>query len=158
MKNIVYILTISLLFSSDKDSRMDEKMVFVYNSKSGFINGIIDYVHKFVSPATYSCNLCGLTYDNTGRKNEWADYLNTIPIEVIFAYKDNVIDNQFGLLYIEESLPCVFLLIGSKQVHLITSQEIDAVKSLEEFMQLVSQKLLTYQIVPEKIEAANSDL
>ena len=61
------------------------ELIFIYNAKSGFFNSVMDYVHKFVSPETYSCNLCTLTYDNTGKKNEWANYLNTLPIEVEFV-------------------------------------------------------------------------
>ena len=78
------------------------QLIFVYNAKSGFINGVFDYVHKFVSPQTYSCNLCSITYDNTGKKDEWNNYLNSLPIEVIFAYKDNL---QKKGLYFQLQLP-----------------------------------------------------
>ena len=74
MKNLCLILSLSLILSMESENRL----VFIYNAKSGIINGIFDYVHKFVSPSTYSCNLCSLTYDNLGKKNEWAKYLNNL--------------------------------------------------------------------------------
>ncbi|WP_232221892.1 hypothetical protein [Methanococcoides burtonii] len=45
-------------------------LIFVYNADSGLINEMKDYVHKIVSPSTYECNLCAITYGNTGIKNE----------------------------------------------------------------------------------------
>lgn len=37
-------------------------LIFVYNAKSGLISAFGDMVHKIVSPATYPCSLCALTY------------------------------------------------------------------------------------------------
>ena len=51
MKYLYLILSLSLILSMESGNRL----VFVYNAKSGVINGIFDYVHKFVSPSTYSC-------------------------------------------------------------------------------------------------------
>ena len=117
------------------------QLIFVYNAKSGFINGIFDYVHKFVSPETYSCNLCGLTYDNTGKKDKWSNYLNSLSIEVIFAYKDNLQKEKLNFEYNNEGLPCVFLLYKGKQTYLISDDEINSVRHLNELIRLVDNKL-----------------
>ena len=44
------------------------ELVFCYNAKSGFKNGLIDLFHKTISPKTYPCNLCAITY--TYKKRE----------------------------------------------------------------------------------------
>ena len=43
-------------------------LIFVYNANGGFFNGFSDYIHKLVSPKTYECSLCAITYDNLGMK------------------------------------------------------------------------------------------
>ena len=39
------------------------EIVFIYNAKSGTVNSLIDWAHKIVSPDTYECSLCSMTYD-----------------------------------------------------------------------------------------------
>jgi hypothetical protein len=50
---------------------MSDKLIFVYNADSGILNAIKDLIHKNVSPETYPCSLCAVTYDNLGMKREW---------------------------------------------------------------------------------------
>ena len=38
------------------------RLVFVYNANAGLVAGMLDSVHKVVSPATYPCSLCAVTY------------------------------------------------------------------------------------------------
>ena len=40
----------------------DKELIFIYNAKSGFINELVDIPHKIISPETYDCNLCAITY------------------------------------------------------------------------------------------------
>ena len=120
----------------DQDSltsnNINKKLIFVYNAKSGFINGIVDYIHKIISPETCFCNLCKLTYNNTGKVKIWADYLENLPVEVLFLYKDNIEDIQLSLVYTDEALPYVLLQILNQKIYLITSDELNKIKILEE--------------------------
>lgn len=38
-------------------------IIFIYNAKGGQWNYLIDTLHKYLSPKTYECNLCQITYD-----------------------------------------------------------------------------------------------
>jgi hypothetical protein len=38
------------------------KLLFVYNADSGLFNSIAEAAHKIVSPQTYRCDLCRITY------------------------------------------------------------------------------------------------
>ena len=57
------------------------EIVFIYNARSGKINSLIDWAHKIVSPDTYECSLCGITYDNLGKRDEWAAFLKELKIK-----------------------------------------------------------------------------
>ncbi len=66
------------------------QLLFIYDAKSGLLNEAIDYLHKIISPKTYTCKLCSLTYNNYGRKNRWNNYLNALHMKIEFYYKDNI--------------------------------------------------------------------
>ncbi len=44
-------------------------LVFVYNANSGLLNALLDMGHKVVSPRTYPCSLCALTYGSLGLRD-----------------------------------------------------------------------------------------
>ena len=149
-RSILQIIIIGNLFADDKiqlePQNINQKtgntqLVFVYNAKSGMINAIFDYVHKFVSPQTYSCNLCKITYDNSGKKDQWANYLNSLPINVLFAYKDNIDTSAPKLEYSGEELPCAFLVNEEKTIYLITKNEMNTINDIDELIKTVNQKL-----------------
>ncbi|MGB3592014.1 MAG: GTPase [Nonlabens sp.] len=50
---------------------MESHLIFVYNANSGRLNAWIDSAHKIVSPSTYKCRLCDLTYDVFKENEEW---------------------------------------------------------------------------------------
>ena len=45
--------------------------LFVYNADSGPLKALFDFGHKIVSPGTYPCSLCRLTYGPFGMRREW---------------------------------------------------------------------------------------
>lgn len=67
---------------------MAPQLTFVYNASTGFFNKLTDFAHKVLSPQTYACNLCALTYGTFTMKAEWAAYLDKLGLEIVFMYKD----------------------------------------------------------------------
>lgn len=66
---------------------MTTRLVFVYNAEAGIAAGIMDSVHKIVSPGTYPCSLCAVTYGLTGMRREWRDWLAALPIPAVFHHR-----------------------------------------------------------------------
>ena len=116
------IIFLSMISTSKADSRSkapNQNLVFIYNAESGGLNAVLDYVHKLVSPDTYDCNLCKLTYDNFGQIKRWNDFLINHNISADYYYRDHLI--QIGMDP-EIELPAVFfndksLLLGSKEIN-----------------------------------------
>ena len=73
------------------------KLIFVYNSNGGKLNGLMDSVHKLVSPSTYSCDLCAITNGFFGAKEEWNAFLNELKIPVEFYHKNEWADKSISL-------------------------------------------------------------
>ena len=110
-----------------------KKIIFIYNSQSGLNNAMIDFFHKIISPKSYECNLCALTYNNIVKKKKWIKYLNSINRKIFFLYKDHLKELDLPK---NTKLPAVF---NEKNQLLINSNQINECKKLEELINLVKQ-------------------
>ncbi|MGK7958822.1 MAG: GTPase [Crocosphaera sp.] len=64
------------------------KIIFVYNANSGVMNTVLDIGHKILSPETYECNLCNITYGILTEKKEWKAFRESSSDELEFLHKD----------------------------------------------------------------------
>lgn len=115
-------------------------IIFVYNAYSSFFSMILDAVHKTVAPKTYQCNLCGLTYGSVSMKKEWKEFINTLPCSVHFLHRDEF-TKQYPA-FASLSFPAAFSIKDKNVQELISAEEINRQKSLEELKRLVKEKLL----------------
>ena len=63
------------------------KLIFVYNANAGVAAGIMDSVHKTLSPATYDCALCAVTHGIFTMDRQWRAYLKQLPVEAVFYHR-----------------------------------------------------------------------
>jgi hypothetical protein len=114
------------------------KILFVYNAKPGLVQGFMDSVHKVVSPETYPCSLCALTYGAVAMKREWKTYLAKLPYPVAFAYRD-----AFRAKYPAATceLPAAFLIENGPPQLLISAVEIAAQRDVNGLVACLSGKL-----------------
>lgn len=116
---------------------MKEKLIFVYNANSNLFSAVTDFAHKILSPSTYQCQLCTLTYGNFIIKQEWKVFIEGLPIESAFLHK-----NEFETKYnLRTDLPAVFLTTDSTMNEIITKQQIENCHSLQDLTLLVTQKI-----------------
>ena len=143
---LIFLLFFFVLFSENRPSSDSEiQLMFFYNSKSGFVNSLYDYAHKKISPETYSCNLCRITYENWSRNDKWSEYLNKLPFEIDFVYKNSKNDlfpdiNEFDL-------PAVLLNNNKKLSELVSKKEIDNFKNDTDLIKALNKKLLELDLI-----------
>ena len=118
------------------DSNKSE-LVFIYNAKSGIINSLIDFTHKVISPDTYECNLCAITYGTFAKKDIWEDYIESLPISSIFTYKDKILDKKLDNVI----LPAVFQKKNDRFIQLISSVELNKLNNLQGLIVLLNSRL-----------------
>ena len=118
---------------------MENELIFVYNADSGMINAIKDYFHKVISPKTYECSLCTLTYDMLGMKSEWKKAIEKTGIKTTFLHKDELAE-RYSLSF---ELPVVLLKKGDKIVVLISAEQISKTKNLNELIEVINKKIKT---------------
>ena len=114
------------------------KLIFVYNADSGLLNSLKDWAHKIVSPETYPCNLCALTYDNLGMRRPWREFIDRLGYEVEFLHRDELAE-QYDIK--DMPLPAAFILQDNELNLWIRCETMDAMNSLDELEALVTQKL-----------------
>lgn len=84
------------------------KLIFVYNADAGFLSGMLDSIHKTVSPETYQCALCRLTYGAFAMDRSWKDYLRALPIATEFFHRQ-----EFQVAYPEATFPLPVILLDN---------------------------------------------
>jgi hypothetical protein len=116
------------------------ELILVYNADSGFFNTIKDGIHKILSPNTYQCNLCALTYGTLMIKDEWKIFIENLDIPSKFLHRDEFIelleDHPHRIENIE--YPAIFLRIEENISLLI---QINECKTLDDLMVLISNSL-----------------
>lgn len=113
----------------------EKELIFVYNARSDLFSKASDFAHKIISPGTYSCSLCSLTHGHFGVHRAWTDFIQRLPYQVKFLYKDQV------KAYSKVELPQICLQQGTSKQVLIDAAELNAVSSLEALMVLIRMRL-----------------
>ena len=119
-------------------SAPDPKLVFVYNADSGFLEALRDGMTKIVSPATYPCRLCALTYGLATMKPRWRRFVDALGIPVEFLHRD-----EFEEKHPREDakFPSAYIDRGGELELFISTEEMNSAKTLDELMVIVKKKL-----------------
>lgn len=66
----------------------DPVVYFIYNANSGKLNAYLDMMHKVLSPKTYPCQLCDITYGVRKIHPEWKAFREKSKLRMVFLHKD----------------------------------------------------------------------
>jgi len=113
------------------------ELIFVYNAKKGLANKVVDGLHKVVSPATYACDLCAITYHAAGKRKQWKEFLKESNIPMHFFYTNSIpakFDKNF-------SYPAVLRYENSTVTCILDKQDFAAINDLNEFIVLLEEKV-----------------
>ncbi|MFC4779189.1 hypothetical protein ACFO9Q_20545 [Paenibacillus sp. GCM10023252] len=115
-----------------------QQLLFIYNAQSGLVNGMLDMVHKLVSPGTYPCHLCAVTYGLTGMRTDWKQYVKKLEesYTVMFLHLDELYPDLPTTEY-----PCVLLARNSGYLELVTAEEMKGCATATQLMALLDRKL-----------------
>lgn len=115
-----------------------EKIVFVYNAKSGFMHSMADLFTKTTKPSEYPCKLCSLTYNGAFMKKMWKEYVAALNIKTVFMHK-----NEFAETYPGNniSFPVVLLAHGNELTTLISSSDFKRMNDLTDLIKMLSDRL-----------------
>jgi len=116
---------------------MVKKLIFIYNANSGVFSAIADSLHKSFSPKTYQCNLCALTYGAINMKDEWKNFINSLPIEITFLHRD-----EYKKKYdYKTSFPVILAENKGKLSIFLSTKELNKIKKLSELIRIIKNKI-----------------
>jgi hypothetical protein len=121
-----------------------QRLLLVYNADSGIINALMHAVHKQVSPETYPCSLCAITYGAVSMHVEWRRFLDSLQMEVVIHHKDD-----FEETYPGHNIPLPAILIaesGAAPRELVPAQQLDMTADTMELMESVEEGLIAQNL------------
>jgi len=114
------------------------KLLFVYNANAGLLAGIMDSVHKIVSPATYDCALCAITYGALRMDPKWKAWLKAQPFEAVFHHRP---DFRAAYPRADIALPAIVLAESDKLEMLVGADDFGAIDSVDALIALIGERL-----------------
>lgn len=117
---------------------MPAEIIFIYNANSSIFSKAIDFAHKIISPKTYVCNLCAVTFGNFSMENKWKIYLEKINHKAQFFFKDDF-EKSYPNNIIE--FPTVLIKSSNSLQVLLNTKQLNQCKTLDDLIQLLESKL-----------------
>lgn len=110
------------------------KLIFVYNANSGLMNTLIDIGHKAISPQTYECSLCGLTFGILSEHKQWKQFRENSDAEMEFLHRD-----EFEQKYKHKFEYPIVLKQDNNLSIAVSHTELNKIKTLDELIDRVKQ-------------------
>ncbi len=114
------------------------KLLVVYNAEAGFMNGVMDSMHKLFSPATYQCSLCAITHDTFGMRKEWKEFIERLNIPIEFFHRP---DFRAAYPDIEVELPAILSEKNNEIKTILSASEMKAAGDVPGLIKALSAKL-----------------
>lgn len=123
-------------------TRPQQKLLFVYNANSGTRNAIFDSMHKVLSPQTYDCKLCDITYGVVSENRTWKRFRQETKNEMVFLHKDEFAKKYASKFGHKFEFPIV-LIEGEKGLEvLISKEELNQLKTAHGLIRLVKERTI----------------
>ena len=128
------------------------RLILIYNAAGGIFAQLSDAVHKLVSPSTYACSLCALSYGAVSMHGAWRRTLESLPVTPVFLHRG---EGKVAALAPNAELPAILLRQGSTSPELlIGADELNAMPDLETLTELLLRRLAERGITPQAIPSS----
>ncbi|MGO4920639.1 GTPase [Maribacter spongiicola] len=120
---------------------MSNKILFIYNANSDAGSKMLDFAHKIVSPDTYDCALCTLTFGNFTENKQWTAFRESLlaqGYELEFFHKDEFqkkYKSKFGHKY---TYPIILVETDYDLEVLVSAEKLNAMETVEELIATLS--------------------
>lgn len=119
----------------------NKALIFVYNANSGVHHSLLDSVHKILSPKTYECNLCELTFGLVSENRKWKAFRKQSDIEMFFLHKDDYqrqFKSKFEKLY---ELPVILYQDNYDLSLLMGKNELNQIEDVDVLIEKIKSRL-----------------
>ena len=125
----------------DENRGEHQKLIFIYNADSGLGNLLLDGAHKILSPNTYECSLCSLTFGAFSEKSIWKKFREESKVEMEFLHKDEF-KKQYASKFGHKFTFPIVLVEGSNDLEVfISAAEMNSLDNEEELIGLIKNRV-----------------
>lgn len=117
------------------------KLIFVYNADSGLLNALKDCTHKILSPQTYPCKLCALTYGAFAERKKWKKFRNQFNTQMVFLHADEFYQQYRSKFLPNYKLPIVLIQNGYDLQTFIDDSAMNTCDNLNQFIDLIKTRI-----------------
>lgn len=118
-----------------------QKLIFIYNADSGLGNLILNGAHKILSPRTYDCKLCELTFGAFAEKSIWKKFRTESDLDMEFLHKDEFKKQYASKFGHKFTFPIVLAATENNLEVFITTDEMKDFKSQEELIARIKARV-----------------
>ncbi|NER12489.1 GTPase [Leptobacterium flavescens] len=119
---------------------MESKLIFVYNANSGRWNAYLDAAHKVLSPKTYQCNLCDITFGVFRERSEWKNFRKNSGLQMEFLHIDEFEKQYKSQTEMQFPYPVILKENADGLEPFVSADEINQLKTAEELMELLEKR------------------
>ena len=117
------------------------QLIFVYNANSGKVNTFLDAIHKIVSPKTYDCNLCHITFGVFSENKTWKQFRENSGIDMKFYHRDEF-QKKFKSKWLDNySFPTILLENNNELIIFMSSEDLNSIESVPDLMDEITNRL-----------------
>lgn len=117
-----------------------EKLIFIYNADSGLRKVLLDGAHKILSPATYDCSLCALTFGAFTENKAWKKFRMETDRDLEFLHRNDfqkAYASKFGHKF---SFPVVLISSASDLEVLVSTEELNTMGAVVDLIDLIQKR------------------
>lgn len=120
-----------------------DRILLVYNESDGLFDAVSGWTHKLLSPGTYHCALCRITFGLTGMLVPWKSYLDLLPFQKAFLHRDEFKAKYPALA--ATPLPVILAEKDDRWEILLSAEEIRTTASLSRLINLMQIRLENWE-------------
>ena len=118
-----------------------QKLIFIYNADSGLRNMVIDSLHKVISPKTYNCNLCDITFGVFNENKIWRKFRAETTLEMEFLHKDEFKTRYASKFGYKFDFPIVLTTANDSLEVFINNEELNTMTKAEDLVNLIDERV-----------------
>jgi len=117
------------------------RLIFIYNANSGKRTAYLDSLHKIISPSTYSCSLCELTYGVFSEKKTWKLFREQENVKMEFYHKDEFMKKFKSKWLPKYTFPIILSEKDGELEVFLSSEKLNEIETVENLIGAIKKGL-----------------
>ncbi|MGB5227110.1 GTPase [Eudoraea sp.] len=122
------------------ENHQEARLIFVYNANSGLRNALLDGAHKALSPQTYQCNLCDLTFGLISEKETWKKFRKEEGWGMEFLHKDEFNKQYASKFGYKFEFPIVLVAVNNELQVFVSTKELNELENTDALIDLIKNR------------------